>query len=135
MDVQVIGAGGGSIARLDARRLALKVGPESAGAFPGPVAYGNGATEPTLTDASIVLGRLNPTALLAGAMPVDAAAARRAIENEVARGLNISVEVAALGIVDIAVANIARAIQSVTSARGLDPRSLACWPMAVLVPY
>ncbi|MGB0750410.1 MAG: hydantoinase/oxoprolinase family protein [Gammaproteobacteria bacterium] len=124
VDVQVIGAGGGSIARLDAGG-SLKVGPESAGAFPGPVAYGNGATEPTLTDASIVLGRLNPTALLAGAMPVDAVAARKAIENEVARGLNISVDVAALGIVDIAVANIARAIQSVTSARGLDPRSLA----------
>ena len=124
VDVQVIGAGGGSIARLDAGG-SLKVGPESAGAFPGPVAYGNGATEPTLTDASIVLGRLNPTALLAGAMPIDAVAARKAIENEVARGLNISVDVAALGIVDIAVANIARAIQSVTSARGLDPRSLA----------
>ena len=73
VDVHVIGAGGGSIAWLDDAG-ALKVGPRSAGADPGPVAYGKGGTEPTLTDANIVLHRLDPTALLGGRMPVDAAA-------------------------------------------------------------
>ena len=76
--IDVIGAGGGSIAHIDAGG-ALKVGPRSAGADPGPAAYGRGGTEPTLTDANIVLGRLDQTALLRGAMPVDAEAARRAV--------------------------------------------------------
>src|SRR4030088_2220134 len=77
IDIQVIGAGGGSIAWMDDAG-ALKVGPRSAGAAPGPVAYGGGGPEPTITDAQICLHRLNPVALLEGRLPVDAAAARAA---------------------------------------------------------
>src|SRR5690606_28826009 len=77
IDINVIGAGGGSIAAIDDAG-ALKVGPRSAGAAPGPVAYGRGGTEPTITDANIVLGRLDPVALREGRLPVDAAPARKA---------------------------------------------------------
>jgi len=124
IDVHVIGAGGGSIAWIDDAG-ALKVGPHSAGADPGPVAYGRGGTEPTLTDANLVLGRLNPKALLGGRMDVDAAAARGAIAEKVAGPLGLGVEEAALGILAIAVANIARAIRSVSTERGHDLEELA----------
>jgi len=119
IDVHVIGAGGGSIAWIDDAG-ALKVGPHSAGSDPGPVAYGRGGTEVTLTDANIALHRLNPAALLKGRMPVDKAAARAAIEEKVARPLGLSVEEAALGIIRIAVANMSRAIRSVSTERGHD---------------
>ncbi len=124
IDIHVIGAGGGSIAAIDDAG-ALKVGPRSAGADPGPVAYGRGGTQVTITDANITLGRLDPVALLDGAMPIDAAAARAAIETHVARPLGLSVEEAAHGIVRIANANMARAIRSVSTERGYDVRELA----------
>jgi N-methylhydantoinase A len=124
IDVQVIGAGGGSIAWIDDAG-ALKVGPHSAGSDPGPVAYGRGGTEVTLTDANIVLHRLNPTALLKGRMPVDEAAARAAVETKIARPLGLGVEEAALGIVRIAVANMSRAIRSVSTERGHNVEEFA----------
>jgi N-methylhydantoinase A len=127
VDVHVIGAGGGSIAWLDDAG-ALKVGPHSAGADPGPVAYGNGGTEPTLTDANIVLHRLDPVALLDGRMPVDEAAARRVIAERIATPMGLSVEQAALGIIRIAVANMSRAIRSVSTEKGHDVREFALFP-------
>jgi N-methylhydantoinase A len=122
--VDVIGAGGGSIAHVDAGG-ALKVGPRSAGADPGPAAYGRGGTEPTLTDANIVLGRLDQTALLRGAMPVDAEAARRAVRDRIAVPLGLTLEQAALGIIRVAVANMGRAIRGVTTERGHAPERFA----------
>jgi len=124
VDVHVIGAGGGSIAWIDDAG-ALKVGPHSAGSDPGPVAYGRGGTDVTLTDANIVLHRLNPAALLKGRMPVDEAAARAAVEAKVARPLGLTVEEAALGIIRIAVANMSRAIRSVSTERGHDVEDFA----------
>ena len=120
IDVNAIGAGGGSIAWIDAGG-ALKVGPHSAGAEPGPVAYGRGGEEVTLTDANIVLGRLNPAALLGGRMAMDAAAARHAIETKIAGRLGLSVEDTAIGIIRVAASGIARAIRSVASAKGYNP--------------
>ncbi len=119
LDIHVIGAGGGSIAWLDDAG-ALKVGPRSAGAAPRPVAYGLGGTEPTLTDANLVLGRLNPRALVDGAMPVDAEGAKAAIEAQVAEPLGLTVDAAAFGMLEIAIANMSRAIRSVTTERGHD---------------
>ncbi|WP_270936223.1 hydantoinase/oxoprolinase family protein [Falsiroseomonas oryzae] len=122
--IDVIGAGGGSIAFIDAGG-ALKVGPRSAGADPGPAAYGRGGMEPTLTDANIVLGRLDQAALLRGAMPVDAEAARRAVRTRIAEPLGLTLEQAALGIIRIAVANMGRAIRGVTTERGYAPERFA----------
>jgi N-methylhydantoinase A len=124
IDIHVIGAGGGSIASIDDAG-ALKVGPRSAGANPGPVAYKLGGTEPTITDANIVLGRLDPVALLEGRLPIDAAAARAAIELKIATPLGLSVEAAAFGILRIANANMSRAIRSVSTERGHDIREFA----------
>jgi N-methylhydantoinase A len=124
LDIHVIGAGGGSIAWLDAGG-ALKVGPRSVGADPGPAAYSLGGTEATLTDANIVLGRLDPAELLGGRMRLDAAAARRAVAERVAVPLGLDAEAAALGIVRIAVANMGRAIRSVTTERGFAPERFA----------
>lgn len=123
IDVHVIGAGGGSIAGIDDAG-ALKVGPRSAGASPGPVAYGRGGREATLTDANLVLGRLNPGGLLQGRMAVDAKAALAAVREQIAKPLGLSEEAAADGIVTVAVANIARAIRSVSTERGHDPAQL-----------
>jgi N-methylhydantoinase A len=119
VDVHVIGAGGGSIARVD-EVGALKVGPESAGADPGPVAHGHGGQEPTLTDANLVLGRLNPTGLLKGAIPIDLALSRRAIEMKIAAPLGRTVDEAADGILQIATSNMARAIRAVSTERGYN---------------
>jgi N-methylhydantoinase A len=127
VDVHVIGAGGGSIAWLDDAG-ALKVGPRSAGADPGPVAYGRGGGEPTLTDANIVLHRLDPAALLKGRMHVDEHAARRVIAERIATPLGLSVEQAALGIIRIAVANMSRAIRSVSTEKGHDVGEFALFP-------
>ncbi len=127
VDVHVIGAGGGSIAWLDDAG-ALKVGPRSAGADPGPVAYGKGGREPTLTDANIVLHRLDPVALLDGRMAVDEQAARSAIADRVAGPLSLTVEQAALGIIRIAVANMSRAIRSVSTEKGHDVGEFALFP-------
>jgi N-methylhydantoinase A len=122
-DIHVIGAGGGSIASIDDAG-SLKVGPRSAGAVPGPVAYGNGGEEPTLTDANICLNRLNPVALLDGRMPVDREAALTSIETRIARPLGISVEAAAFGIIQVAAANMSRAIRAVTTEQGHDVAEL-----------
>ncbi|HNP63955.1 MAG TPA: hydantoinase/oxoprolinase family protein [Woeseiaceae bacterium] len=117
LDINVIGAGGGSIASLDDAG-ALKVGPRSAGAHPGPVAYGKGGTEPTTTDANLVLGRLNSDTLLSGRLQVDKDAARAAIQSKIAEPLGLSIEEAALGILRIAVANMGRAIRAVSTEKG-----------------
>lgn len=119
VDIHVIGAGGGSIARIDDAG-ALKVGPVSAGAMPGPISYLRGGEDVTLTDANIVLGRLNPVALLEGRMNVDRALAYQAIEAQIAGPLGISVEEAAAGIIRIATANMSRAIRSVSTEHGHD---------------
>jgi N-methylhydantoinase A len=124
IDIHVIGAGGGSIAALDDAG-GLKVGPRSAGAVPGPVAYQLGGSEPTITDANIVLGRLDPKSLLEGRLLVDALAARRSIESKVAVPLGITVEAAAHGILRIANANMSRAIRSVSTEKGHDVREFA----------
>ena len=120
VDMHTIGAGGGSIARVDSGGLLL-VGPESAGADPGPACYRRGGTLPTVTDANLVLGRLDPEGFLGGRMPLDTEAARRAIR-PVAQRLGLSVEAAALGIVRIADEHMARALRVISVERGLDPR-------------
>ena len=117
VDIHVIGAGGGSIAWMDDAG-ALKVGPHSAGAVPGPVGYGRGGVEPTITDAEIALQRLNPVSLLKGRMAVHADAARNVIEEKVAKPLGLSMEDAAEGILRIAAANMSRAIRAVSTERG-----------------
>lgn len=127
IDIHVIGAGGGSVAYVDDAN-ALKVGPRSAGALPGPVAYGRGGAEPTLTDANICLNRLNPVALLDGRMPVDRDAALASIEARIARPLGISVEAAAFGIIQVAAANMSRAIRAVTTEQGHDVGELTLFP-------
>jgi N-methylhydantoinase A len=119
LDIQVIGAGGGSIAAIDDAG-ALKVGPRSSGADPGPVAYGKGGTEPTITDANLCLGRLDPGSLLGGRMRVDMEAARAAVRARIAEPLGITLEAAALGIIQIANSNMSRAIRSVSVERGYD---------------
>lgn len=119
LDIHVIGAGGGSIAAIDDAG-SMKVGPRSAGAAPGPVAYGRGGTEPTITDANLCLGRLDATTLLGGRMQIDLEAARRVIMEAVATPLGISLEAAAHGIIQIANANMSRAIRSVSVEKGYD---------------
>ena len=103
----------------------MKVGPRSAGGHPGPVCYGQGGTEPTVTDANLVLGRLVPDRFLGGEMPLDAGAAWQAIEDKIGKPLGLSVESAAAGIVRIAIAEMALAVQSVSIGRGHDPRDFA----------
>ena len=120
IDLTTIGAGGGSLARVDAGGLA-HVGPESAGAVPGPAAYDRGGTAPTLTDANVVLGRLPASVDLAGGVGLNAEAAARAVDR-FAEEVGLPRLEAAAGIVRIANANMARAIRVVTVQRGLDPR-------------
>lgn len=122
VDVAEVGNGAGSIAAIDAAGL-LTVGPRSAGAAPGPVCYGLGGTRPTVTDANVVLGFLPPV-LAGGSLQLDVAAARAAIERELAQPLGLEIEAAAYGIREIANANMVRAIRAVTVERGLDPRDL-----------
>ena len=117
-----IGAGGGSIARIDAMGL-LKVGPDSAGADPGPVCYGQGGTEPTVTDADLILGYLDPEFFLGGRMRLDRAAAERAIQERIAGPLGISVPEAAWGIHQIVNESMANAARVHAIERGKDPRS------------
>lgn len=120
IDLHTIGAGGGSIAYVDGAG-AFKVGPHSAGAAPGPAAYGRGGTEPTVTDANIVLGRLDVHNFLGGAMPLDAKAAARAIDGLAAK-LGMSSLEAAEGVVAVLNANMANAIRARTVQKGIDPR-------------
>ncbi len=119
IDIQEVGTGGGSIAYLGPGG-ALRVGPQSAGAEPGPVCYGLGGTEPTVTDANLVLGRLNEKNFLGGEMALDSAAARRSIEEKVAGPLSLSVTQAADGILRIAANSMANVVRRVTTERGLD---------------
>lgn len=114
-----IGAGGGSIAVADLG--GIRIGPESAGSEPGPACYGRGGTRPTVTDANLVLGYLNPGAFNGGNMQLDKAAARDAIEKHIARPLGISIEDAALGIHLMATANMERALRVVSVERGRNP--------------
>lgn len=121
IDIASIGAGGGSIAWLEPVTGLLKVGPHSAGADPGPVCYGAGGTEPTVTDANVVLNRLNPDYFLGGVRQLYPELARQAIEEKIARPLGLTVEEAALGIVDILDAQMADLVRKVTIRRGYDP--------------
>jgi len=121
IDLAEVSAGGGSIAWIDPGGV-LRVGPESAGAEPGPVCYGQGGVRPTVTDADLVLGYLNPVALLGGALPVDLGRARAAVESQVAKPLGLGVMEAAAGIVDVVDAGMAGALRIVSVERGYDPR-------------
>ncbi len=123
VDVHTIGAGGGSIAWTDAGG-ALRVGPSSAGADPGPACYGRGGTEPTVTDANLLLGYLDRSAPLAGGIELDPEAAERAV-GRLAAELGLSLPEAAAGIARVASAEMARAVRVVTVERGIDPRELA----------
>ena len=124
VDIHTIGAGGGSIAWIDDGG-ALRVGPQSAGAFPGPVCYGRGGTEPTVTDADLVLGYISPDYFLGGKMALDADAARAAIEEKIAGRLGTDVIEAASGIFRIANNSMSNAVRHVTVAQGRDPRDFA----------
>jgi N-methylhydantoinase A len=120
LDIETVGAGGGSIARLDSGGV-LHVGPESAGADPGPIAYGRGGTQVTVSDANVVLGRLDGEHFLGGHMALEIDAARAAVQT-LADDMGLSLEAAALGVVALANANIDRAVRRVSIARGYDPR-------------
>jgi N-methylhydantoinase A len=120
IDVRTIGAGGGSIAWIDKGGM-LQVGPESSRSFPGPACYGHGGTEPTVTDANVVLGRIHPDNFLGGKMKLDLQAARTAME-KISEPLNLTLEQAALSIVRIANNSMQGALRSVLIERGLDPR-------------
>ena len=121
IDIHTIGAGGGSIARVDEGGL-LMVGPDSAGARPGPVCYGRGGDRPTTTDADLVLGFLDPRSFLRGEMALDRDAAARAVERHVARPLGLSLEEAAAGIYDVINVTMATGVRDVSVRRGYDPR-------------
>ena len=119
MDIFEVGTGGGSIARADARG-ALRVGPESAGASPGPACYGSGGIAPTVTDANLVLGRIAPDRFLGGAMTLDAEAAFAAMKSGVADPLGMDVVEAAAGVLQIAATAMSFAVKGVSTERGLD---------------
>jgi len=123
VDIVEIGAGGGSIAWLDPAG-ALRVGPQSAGADPGPAAYGWGGTQPTLTDANVIAGRINPEYFLGGEIRLDVDGARAALSS-VAEPLGTSIEDAALGVIRIANANMIHLLKLVSVRRGRDPREFA----------
>ncbi|HEU5276446.1 MAG TPA: hydantoinase/oxoprolinase family protein [Xanthobacteraceae bacterium] len=124
IDVVEVGAGGGSIAWLDDVG-ALKVGPQSAGADPGPICYRGGGTEPTITDANVVLGRLDPANFLGGQMQLDAEGARRGIAETIAKPLKMDAVAASQAIVQIAIAKMSLAVREVSVEKGFDPRDFA----------
>ncbi|MGC8475820.1 MAG: hydantoinase/oxoprolinase family protein, partial [Acetobacteraceae bacterium] len=124
IDLAEVGAGGGSLCRLDPAG-APKVGPDSAGAVPGPVCYRQGGQEPTITDCNLALGYLDPAGLAGGALPLDMEAARAVIATRLAAPLGLSVEAAAAGMIRLAAASMMRAIRAVTVERGRDPREFA----------
>jgi N-methylhydantoinase A len=121
VDIVEVGAGGGSIAWVD-HSGGLHVGPKSAGADPGPACYGKGSLDPVVTDADLVLGRINPDRFLNGGMKLDVAAARKAVQEKVAKPLGLSIEEAALGIATIADSAMSLAVRSVSVNKGVDPR-------------
>jgi N-methylhydantoinase A len=124
IDVVEVGAGGGSIAWTDDVG-ALKVGPQSAGADPGPICYRSGGTEPTITDANVVLGRLDPHNFLGGQMVLDADGAHAGIEQKVAKPLGMDAIEAAQAIVQIAISKMSLAVREVSVEKGYDPRDFA----------
>ena len=124
IDLAEVGAGGGSIVHIDTGG-SMQVGPESAGARPGPVCYRLGGEAPTVTDASVTLGHLNPSFLCGGELPIDAEASRRALADAIARPLGLTPEHAAWGARQVAIAHMIRAIRAVSSERGRDPRDCA----------
>jgi N-methylhydantoinase A len=121
LDIVEVGTGGGSIAWLD-EGGGLHVGPRSAGAEPGPASYGRGGSEPTVTDANVILGRLSPERFLGGEMRLDRGAAESALRERLARPLNLPLERAASGMLQVATSAMANAVRHVTLERGLDPR-------------
>ena len=121
LDIVEVGTGGGSIAWLD-EGGALHVGPRSAGAEPGPASYGRGGTEPTITDANVILGRLSPERFLGGEMRLDRHAAETALRERLAVPLELNLERAASGMLQVATSAMANAVRRVTLERGLDPR-------------
>jgi N-methylhydantoinase A len=127
IDLVSIGAGGGSIAYIDSAG-GFHVGPRSAGAEPGPACYGKGGEEPTVTDAQVVLGRLDADKMLGGDLPLDPDLAHKAVEAKVAKPLGLSIKDAALGIIKVINSNMALAIRSNSVARGIDPREFALVP-------
>ena len=124
IDLAEVGAGGGSIITIDAGG-SMQVGPQSAGAFPGPVCYDQGGTEPTVTDANVVLGYINPTHLVGGALTLNPEKSRQVLEEKVAKPVGLEVAHAAYGAHQIAASNMIRAIKAVSSERGRDPRRYA----------
>ncbi len=122
-DIRTIGAGGGSIASIE--RGLLKVGPRSASAVPGPVCYGRGGTEPTVTDASVALGYVDPESFLSGTMRLHDEEAVEAIRESIAEPLGLSVEAAAAGIFDVMLAKTVGAVRQITVERGHDPRAFS----------
>ena len=124
IDLAEVGAGGGSHVWIDSGG-ALQIGPESAGALPGPVCYGKGGTVPTVTDANVLLGYINPTHLVGGALKLNADPARLVFQREIADRLGMSIEQAAYGAHQIAASNMIRAIKAVSTERGRDPREFA----------
>jgi N-methylhydantoinase A len=124
LDIVEVGTGGGSIAWLD-EGGALHVGPRSAGAEPGPAAYGLGGTEPTITDANVVLGRLSPAAFMGGEMQLDRSLAEHALRERIAEPLEVDLERAAAGMLEVATSAMANVVRQVTLQRGLDPRDFA----------
>lgn len=124
IDIAEVGAGGGSLATLD-RAGGLRVGPQSAGARPGPACYGRGGTQPTVTDANVVLGYIRPGPLADGDVIVDREAAERAIDDQIAKPLGLTLLQAAEGIHQIANARMMRALRAVSTERGRDPRDFA----------
>ena len=124
IDINTVGAGGGSIAWIDDGG-ALRIGPKSAGADPGPICYGHGGEEPTVTDANLLLGRLNPDNFLSGEMDLTVDRTRELFEAKIAEPLGQSVEEAALGVIEVANASLAREIRRVTIERGNDPERFA----------
>ena len=121
IDIHTVGAGGGSIAWVDEGN-ALRVGPQSAGSDPGPISYGKGGNRPTITDAHLLLGRLDPSSFLNDDVTVDIAQIRERFETELAAPLGISIETAAQGVIDVANASMQRALRVVSVERGYDPR-------------
>ena len=126
IDIAEVGAGGGSIVRLD-KAMSIKVGPQSAGAVPGPACYAAGGEDPTVTDANVVLGFLNREALCGGTVPIDAERSRAAIMKRIAEPLGRSLIETAYGIHLVANANMMRAIKGVTTYRGRDPRDFTLY--------
>lgn len=124
VDLETIGAGGGSIAWIDSGN-ALNVGPQSAAAHPGPICYGRGGTQPTVTDAAVSLGLIHPCAFLGGRLRLDAAAAERGIEERLARPLELSTRETALGILAITETKMTSAIREMSVERGYDPREFS----------